>query len=160
TLYGLAVAYVALNAGLVRVLSSPLTLTMIRGAGGRLADSIQDSVTPSNAGAMALVVAAGVALPAALLRWRPGRGLVAAWIGVSLILIACGPYAISQVDTGGRYRNAFGGLWPVRVTSPGNSGHENWRKSPFPVAAGSAGDLVSYRGAASGRNVVMILLES
>src|SRR5439155_14306034 len=97
---------------------------------------------------------------AALLRWRPGRGLVAAWIGVSLILIACGPYAISQVDTGGRYRNAFGALWPVRVTSPGNSGHENWRKSPFPVAAGSAGDLVRYRGAASGRNVVMILLES
>jgi len=39
TFYGLIVAYVALNVPVARVLSSPLTLPMIRAAGGPLADS-------------------------------------------------------------------------------------------------------------------------
>src|SRR5438093_8747697 len=159
-LYGLAVAYVALNVSIVRVLSSPLTLPMMRAARGPLADSIKYSLTGPNIGAILIVVCTGIVLPVALARWRPGRGTVIGLLVVSIGVVAAGPKAISKIDTAGRYRNAFGALWPVRVDESKRQETQNWRISPFPAAFRSTNELVRYRGAAAGRNVVMVLLES
>jgi arylsulfatase A-like enzyme len=58
------------------------------------------------------------------------------------------------------YRNSFGALIPARLPSySGQSGSAGWRNSPFPSA--NAPDGISrYHGAAAGRNVVLVLLES
>ena len=50
TLYVLVVGYVALNVPIARVLSSPLTLPMMRAAGGPLADSVRYYLTLRNLG--------------------------------------------------------------------------------------------------------------
>src|SRR5437867_1492730 len=162
TLYVLIVGYVALNVPIVRVLSSPLTLPMIRAAGAPLADSVKYYLTLKNLGSIALILAAGIFLPIGLARWKPQRrGIVIAVIVVSLSFALAGPYAISKVDTAGRYRNAFGALWPTRLR-PLKDHPENtdWRSSPFPVSSNAVNQLSQYRGAAAGRNVVLIALES
>ena len=162
TLYALIVGYVALNVPIARVLSSPLTLPMIRAAGGPLADSVKYYLTPKNLGSIALILAAGTFLPICLAQRKPQRrGIVVGVIVVSLSFALAGPYAISKVDTAGRYRNAFGALWPTRLRvlneHPEN---QDWRASPFPVSSNAVNPLLQYRGAAAGRNVVLILLES
>jgi len=162
TLYALIVGYVAFNVPIARVLSSPLTLSMIRAAGGPLSDSVRYYLTPKNVGSMALILAAGTLLPMCFAQWKPRRPrTIAALIVVSLSVTLAGPYAISRVDTAGRYRNAIGALWPthlrLRNDSPKN---QDWRASPFPVASNEVNPLLRYRGAAAGRNVVLILLES
>ena len=162
TLYAFIVGYVAFNVPIARVLSSPLTLSMIRAAGGPLSDSVRYYLTPKNVGSMALILAAGTLLPMCFAQWKPRRPrTIAALIVVSLSVTLAGPYAISRVDTVGRYRNAIGALWPAhlrfRNDRPTN---QDWRASPFPVASNDVNPLLRYRGAAAGRNVVLILLES
>ncbi len=162
TLYVLIVGYVALNVPIVRVLSSPLTLPMIRAAGAPLADSVKYYLTLKNLGSIALILAAGIFLPIGLARWKPQRrGIVIAVIVVSLSFALAGPYAISKVDTAGRYRNAFGALWPTRLRPlKDHPENKDWRSSPFPVFSNAVNPLLQYRGAAAGRNVVLIVLES
>jgi phosphoglycerol transferase MdoB-like AlkP superfamily enzyme len=161
--YGLAVIYVSINVAVVRVLFSPLTPSMLRAAGGPLADSIRYYLTHQNITAMAATIAAGAVLPVLMTVLRPSlqRTSVKCSIAFAVALLAAGPYAISKVDTGGRYRNAFGALWPVHLQHvPGPAAAQQWRASPFPVSSESRMDLGRYRGAAAGRNVVLILLES
>jgi len=162
TLYALIVAYVSFNVPVARALSSPLTLPMIRAAGGPLSDSVRYYLTPKNLGSIALILAAGTLLPMCFAQWKPRRpGITAALIVVSLSVTLAGPYAISRVDTAGRYRNAIGALWPahlrLRTDRPDN---QDWRSSPFPASSNEVNQLSRYRGAAAGRNVVLILLES
>jgi len=162
TLYVLIVGYVALNVPIVRVLSSPLTLPMIRAAGAPLADSVKYYLTLKNLGSIALILAAGIFLPIGLARWKPqSREIVIAVIVVALSFALAGPYAISKVDTAGRYRNAFGALWPTRLRPlKDHPENKDWRSSPFPVFSNAVNPLLQYRGAAAGRNVVLIVLES
>src|SRR5262249_54873831 len=63
TLYGAAAAYVTINVGVERVLSSPLTWPMIGAAGGALSDSIKRHATVTNFAWMSVVFAAGIAFP-------------------------------------------------------------------------------------------------
>src|SRR5262245_31562478 len=49
-LYGAAVAYVAINVAVARVVSSPLTWPMLGATRGALADSIKYHATPVNLG--------------------------------------------------------------------------------------------------------------
>ncbi len=157
-LYGLAVLYIALNVAIVRVLFSPLTLPMIRAAGGPLADSIKYYVTVKNVAAIALTILASVllAIIARRLKLRAVPLLI-----VASAFIATGPFAISKVDTAGRYRNAFGALLPMSITSRAdNLERRDWRATPFPDDTRRITDLSRYRNSAAGRNVVMILLES
>ena len=161
TLYGVLVGYVALNVPIARVLSSPLTLPMIRATGGPLSDSIRYYITLKNVGAIALVTIIGAVLPIGFARWRPRRAAIIAVFAAGLAIVAPGPYAISKVDTAGRYRNALGALWPVRAAGPAKrAGTTNWRTSPFPPPASPSNELLQYRGSAAGRNVVIVSLES
>ncbi|MCI0336487.1 MAG: sulfatase [Acidobacteria bacterium] len=187
-LYGAAVAYVAVNVPLGRVLSTPLTWPMLRATRGALSDSIRHHVTTENIALMFLIVIAGITLPVLLQRVFsrvgadlsvfPGLGataiseqkyrsasalknwkICAAVLIPALTLILLGPLATSRIDTIGLHRNAVVALATTalpRIASRHAS--DDWQASPFENS--TSDDLSRFRGAAAGRNVVMILLES
>lgn len=170
-LYGAAVAYVAINVPVARVLSSPLTWPMLGATKGTLADSISHHATAANLSLIFLVAASGVAVPALLwwaarrFEWRAGRAAgISAAVLTGLILMVFGPMATSRVDTVGMGRNAITALATTmlpRITARAADFKTagDWRASP--VEGSSPGtDLSDLRGAAWGRNVVLIVLES
>src|SRR5207249_2543813 len=84
------------------------------------------------------------------------------WIAIVAIAIAiaiAGPFVADKVDSGGLHRNALVALaqsaWAVRAGEPASL-----PEPPPLVPDGGALDLSSLRGAAAGRNVVWITLES
>jgi len=188
TLYGATVAYVAVNVPIVRVLSSPLTWPMMRATRGTLSGSIRHHVTPGNVTLMFLIVFVGITLPLLVRRLYssvgadrcvcPGLGAAAVsgqthrsaptrkyWkiygsvLIPAFVLILLGPLATSRIETIGLHRNAVVTLATTalpRISSEHAS--DDWRASPFGASTGD--DLSRFRGAAAGRNVVMILLES
>ena len=170
-LYGAAVAYVAINVPVARVLSSPLTWSMLGAAGGALSDSIKHHATPGNLSMICLVTASGATLPFVLrlaarrYGWNGGSALgIAAAILPAFIFVALGPLAISRVETVGMERNAITALATsalprivARAADVETAGE--WRASPSGVHL-TGGDRSGLRGAAAGRNVVLIVLES
>src|SRR5437867_1264398 len=156
-LYAALVAYVAVNVPITLVLSSPLTWTMLRAARGPLLDSIQHHLTIQNLGALALVAGAGILFPALLMRLRPKAG--DALLLTTLAIVAAGPLAVSRVETAGMHRNALGALFPAGLPrAAAQSVSRDWRASPFGSTVTE--DLSQYRGAAAGRSVVLVALES
>ena len=156
-MYAALVAYVALNVPVTRVLSTPLTWTMLRAARGPLADAVLHYVTFGNLVTLAIPLAVGVILPLALARRRvePGPGVLVA----ALVVVVVGPFAASRVDTRGLHRNAFGALAATSVSRlAAVGGSDDWRASPFDARDGE--DLSALRGSLRGRNVVLIILES
>jgi hypothetical protein len=154
TVYAAFVIYVAGSVPITRVMSTPMTWPMWRAAGGALSDSMWHAVTPANLLWMGALVAAGAASPWWLAR-APRRVLVAACLAV----VALGPAAAARVETHGLERNAWSALvisaWP-RVTAEASAA--DWRAArsddtPFV-------DLTRFRGAAAGRHVVLVSLES
>ena len=170
-LYAAAVAYVAINVPVARVLSSPLTWPMIGATRGALSDSIKHHATAGNLFLMIAVAASGIACPlflrwvAGRIKWRPRAvvGISAASL-TAFGLILLGPQAISRVDTAGMGRNAVTALATTmlpRITARADDleAASNWRASPVDVSFST--ELMSgLRGSASGRNVVVIVLES
>jgi hypothetical protein len=155
--YGALAAYAALNVPVTRVLSSPLTVPMWRAAGGPLADSITHYLTPANAAAIAAVVIAALVLPRVIN--RIGEGARVAVTMATVAVAALGPLAMGRVDARGQQRNAVTALLSTltpRIAARMAWG--DWRASP--VAAGTAEDLSRAAGAAAGRNVVIVALES
>jgi membrane-anchored protein YejM (alkaline phosphatase superfamily) len=148
---------VALNVPVARLLSTPLTWPLLRAAGMPLADSISFYVTWGNVLLMLLLLSAAVVFPLQFRRLPP-RALAAVGV-VALLLVGLGPRASARLETLGLHRNALVvlavSIFP-RVTAAGESG--DWRLSPFPVAPSD--DLSHYRGAAAGRHVILISLES
>ncbi|MEP7272089.1 MAG: sulfatase-like hydrolase/transferase, partial [Acidobacteriota bacterium] len=161
TVYALAVAYVAFNVAVSRVLSTPLTVQMMRAAGGALSDSVRHHLTLANVAAMLIVIASGVLLPVITARLSTKRR--GALITAALMTVALGPMASSRVETIGLHRNALVALvasaFP-RATVDASAGNNwEWRASPF--EAGARDDALDHLvGSAAGRNVVLVLLES
>ena len=151
SVYGLAVAYVAINVPIARVLSSPLTWTMLRAARPELSDSIRHYLTPEHLAGTVLVAVAGAVLP--ILGRRVGPPGHATILTLAL-LVALGPLAARRVETAGLERNAL----LVLVTSAvprvaAQPASDEWRSSPFgPPPAGS---LERYRGLAADRKSVV-----
>jgi arylsulfatase A-like enzyme len=157
-IYGAVVVYTALNVPIARVLSTPLTWPLLRAARGPLADSILTYLTWSNVAFAVLVVAVAACLPF-LMRLIPSRLLGLAGAVVLSPFVVLGPAAVARVETFGLHRNVLAILVTTafpRVVAEGMAGGE--RASPFP--GGPAEDLSRFSGAAAGRNVVLILLES
>ena len=152
--YAIVALYVAINVPIALVLSSPLTWPMIHAAGGPLADSIAQYLTfTSLASVAAVAITAGIA-PIAIVRgprW-PSRALIA----VAGVVAASGFWASARVDTAGLERNAVTALIPVSLPDVGvAAAPADWRdETTSGVATGF------LRGAARGRNVVVIVLES
>jgi phosphoglycerol transferase MdoB-like AlkP superfamily enzyme len=155
--YGGVVLYTALNVGVARVLSTPLTWPMFRAADGELGDSIAHHATPVNLLLMLLVVAAGAGFPWLFRRVRPKHVLIGCLAAVPFV--AVGPFATAQLETLGLHRNAVVAV----VVSAFPRVAADAEPSPQPDPLGErtgAEDLSRYRGAAAGRNVVLVILES
>ena len=173
-IYGVLVIYIALNVPVTRVLSTPLTWTVLRAARGPLADAILHYVTVANVVALAIPIVTAVVLPLVLKNRRVR--LNPAGTAVCLAIVAIGPFATSRIDTGGLHRNAFGALAATSVTRVAARGSaDDWRTSPFEATEvgsrsadpgsrapdpGPHADLTSLRGSMRGRNVVLVALES
>lgn len=158
TAYAAAVAYVAVNVPVTRVLSTPLTWTMLRAARGPLADAVLHYATASNVLAMTMPLVVAVAAPFVLPHRRFAMSPTLVVAALSFILI--GPYAASRIDTRGLDRNAFGALVATALprVSAAAGGSADWRISPFDDR--DRNDLSPLRGVMRGRNVVLVVLES
>lgn len=166
TAYALVVGYVALNVPVTRVLSSPLTVPMLRAARGPLFDSLWHYVTAANVAWMIVLLAAGAIAPwpfdAAGGRQMDRRARTALTIGL-IVIAALGPAAVTHVDTRGLDRNAWTALAITavpRVIAGTSAG--DWRRprSDWPPDGGVPGDLAMLKGKAAGRHIVMVSLES
>ena len=158
-LFWLVVAYTAVNVALARILSSPLTWPMANATGGALADSIRHYLTPKNVALMAAVALAAGGFSAAT------RRLPLTWmrfgLGALILLAIAGAFGAQRVDCGGLHRNALVALADSalpHVRGGTTAATVDWRATAFESAATE--DLTSLRGAAAGRNVVLIALES
>jgi hypothetical protein len=130
---------------------------MLRATGGALGDSIVYYATPANVAMVALVVVAGAALPRLAVPARVGRAVVAATLAVAIP----GPFVESRLDIRGAQRNSVSALVLTalpRISPPVGAVDGDWRASPFPSSPEE--DLHWLQGAAAGRDVVMIVLES
>jgi len=181
--YGALVLLAAINVPVVRVLSSPLTTPMLRAARGELADSIRHHATAPNFASLAVVLLAGVLVPVLVARIPPvGARLRRAAVGALAAVPVLGWVGASRVDTAGLERHPLLAL--VRTALPRVRGDAaepadaDWRGSPFSGEAGAgttalatatattattaaaAEDLTHLRGVASGRNVLLVVLES
>jgi glucan phosphoethanolaminetransferase (alkaline phosphatase superfamily) len=156
-LYAAVVLYAAINVPIAVVLSTPLTLTMMRAAGGALADSIRHYVTPPLL--VGLTVPLVIAVVSPFMLGRRARRIGPAWGAVLIAAGALGPTATARVDTNGMHRNAVGTLvrsaWPRVGTTDATA---DWRTSPF--ASDGIDSLAHLNGIARKRNVVVVVLES
>ena len=158
--YWIIVGWAAINIPVGRVLGTPLTLPMLQATGGALADSLRLHMTPANLLLMTGTIASAASLPRALSRLRQTpRRLI---LGAALTLSALGPWSMRHADANGIDRSgvmAFADSLRPHVTA--DSDRRDWRHSPFPPAPSSAADdLTAFHGAARGRNVVIVSLES
>jgi phosphoglycerol transferase MdoB-like AlkP superfamily enzyme len=153
TMYAIVAMYAVVNIPVERVLWSPLTWPMWRAAGGPLADSIRHYATWSNAALVAAGSAAVVLAPIV------GRSIpVRPALAVTFAFVALGPVAAARLDTQGRERNAWTAL-AVGTMAPAaaTAAPRDWRASDLSVPDV---DLLYLRGAAAGRNVILVSLES
>jgi hypothetical protein len=157
TLYAVIVGYAVVNVPVIRVLGTPLTLSMLRAAGAPLADSIAHHTTFANLALPALVLVAAAAVPLLFRRARPRHVLIG--LLAAAPVIALGPLATAHVETMGSHRNAVVALATSLFPRVEASGAGD--PTPDPVAPPAPADaLARYRGAAANRNVVLVLLES
>ncbi len=152
--YAALALYAVINIPVARVLSTPLTWNMWGAARGPLADSIWRYATWQNV--LLIVMALAVASLAPLVfRRAPRLPLVAALV----LCVALGPAAVARLDTLGLERNAWTALLTTalpRMPSRASSG--DWRGTRFDRTPRE--DLSRFRGAAAGRNIVLVSLES
>ena len=158
--YWIIAAWAAINIPVGRALGTPLTLPMLQATRGALADSLRLHVTPANVLLMTGGIASAAWLPRALSRLpQKPQGLI---VGAGIALSAIGPWSVSHADANGLDRSdvmAFAESLRPHVTAA--IGRRDWRRSPFPsVPSAAANDLAALHGAAHGRNIVIVSLES
>jgi hypothetical protein len=157
TVYGALVLYAGVNVPIARVLSTPLTYPMFRAAGPALGDSVTHHATAANLGLLAMVVVAGAFLPLLFRRIRPRQ--VALGAAVALPIVVVGPFATAQVETLGLHRNAIVAV--VVSAFPRLAAATDAPPQTEPLGKPTAAmELSRYRGAAAGRSVILIILES
>jgi len=154
SIYAVLALYAAANIPVVRVLSTPLTMPMWRAARGTLADSIWLYATWTN-----VLLVVSVSAVASLAPWCARRVARRPIVAPLVVCVALGPTAVAHVDTLGLERNAWtalaGSMMPHVVAGAADSA---WRGRGFDRTRSI--DLSSFRGAAAGRNVVLVSLES
>jgi lipoteichoic acid synthase len=160
--YAAVAIYAAVNVPITVVVSSPLTPALVRASGSALADSIHHYLTPLNVIGLLLPLAAAALAPFVVRRLigRTTRAVQWSAICVAIAVAALGPIATARTETRGLHRNAIGAFVGASLVRVGSAGHDvDWRVSPFPGAP--AGEpLDRFAGAARGRNIVLIVLES
>jgi hypothetical protein len=157
SLYTLVAGYVAFNVPATRVFSSPLTWPILSATGAALSDSIKIYLTARNLLPMIAIGAIAAIVPR-LFRRRPGRRALAALAVAALLAIGLGPIARRHVELYGLHRNA---LFTLAATALAERAAPGAAPAIAPlVAEGPAIDLGRLRGAARGKNLVWVGLES
>jgi hypothetical protein len=157
TAYGLLVLYSAVNVPISRVLSTPLTCPMFAAARGTLGDSIVHYLSAGNLLLIVSVLAAGAVFPV-LLKRLSSRWACGLAVGAGLFAVA-GAWCAGTVETRGLHRNAIAAVVSTLFPRlPAVRSEAEWRRSPLEPPPEA--DLSRFRGAARGRNVLMIHLES
>src|SRR5437764_1844804 len=156
-LYAAAAAYVVVNVPVTRVLATPMTGPMWRAARGPLADSMRRHATLDMLLACGVTTAVAFAAPFAVRRLtRPAGRLI---LAILVLASALGPLATSRLDTGGFERNAWTALiesvLPSAAAAPSNA---YWTRRGFDRSRED--DLTSLAGAAAGRHIIFVSLES
>jgi arylsulfatase A-like enzyme len=158
---GLAV-YTAINVPVARVMGTPLTYTILRTVGGALSDSIRIYFTAPNLLAAGSVLACACVLPwlMARARVRPARVILVGSLLIGLLL-AAGPAARRRADLGALPRNALHTLLETTLAQYLQTRAPRMLPSLPPLAERETPlDLSSLRGAARGRSVIWVVLES
>ncbi|HVT07444.1 MAG TPA: sulfatase [Polyangia bacterium] len=159
--YAFIVVWVAVNVPVARLFATPATFAFLHATGGALGDSARGFVTPANVAAPLVIVALGFALGLRPLpppfRLMPGVGLT-----MMAVVALAGAPATAHVATLGLHRNAV--ITLARTTAahylPARSSLIEISDAACAPAEGAARDLRDLRGAARGRNVVWVILES
>jgi lipoteichoic acid synthase len=159
--YALASLYVAINVPIARVFSTPLTFSMLGATGGALLDSIRSYVSPANVLAIAAIVGVAVLAPrTGASAISSGRRVACVTLGLSVAALA-GAQLAPRIETLGLHRNA---LLTMALTTSARlspaSGARPTTALPSLPSEGRALDLTHLNGAARGRNVLWIILES
>ena len=169
--YAVFVGYVAIGVPATRVLSTPMTWTMWRAAGGALSDSIWQYVTAANLLWIAGVLVAAIAAPRVASGFLTAAALARAVSRINIATISLaifailGPFAVARVDTRGLDRNAWSALVmsalprtaDVKRTAD-TGGARNWRAGLHGLSSNT--DLSRFRAAAADQNVILVSLES
>jgi phosphoglycerol transferase MdoB-like AlkP superfamily enzyme len=153
----LLIAYAAVNVVVARVFSTPLTMPMLGATGAALSDSIVSYATFTNI-AVVLAIAGFAVASARILPRETPRALKRGFVASGAVCVLMGPMAAARIETLGMHRNAaivLARTWAARAPelSPASA------VTPLP-REGSALDLTHLAGAARGRNVVWVILES
>jgi hypothetical protein len=189
-LFAAIVGWMALNIPIARVFSTPATFSMLNASGGALADSVAVYLTVANVGMPIAVGALATAAWRRMTkrgarRFETVPGLLLARPRARTVLVIAGGCALATIGVTGRHlqgrvptlglhRNAVVTLATTTVAhlralagsspSPGSSsswaGSGGGQASACNAEDGRAVDLRDLRGAAAGRNVVWIILES
>ena len=162
-LFGVAVTYTALNLAVIRVLSSPLTLQMLKAARGALSDSIVHYLRFDVLAPVIGLVAGAALLAFALRNVTLTRRACVGLSCAGLAWVIAGPYATSKVDIRGMERNSIMALVSstlprIRAAESTDQGR-NWRQSPTGLER-DVEDLSWLRGIARNRNIILVMLES
>ncbi len=162
--YAALTGFVAINVPVARVLSTPLTYQLLGGTGGAMADSILSYVTVANVIAMLLVIGAAAVSLVVGRRARLARTPITAVVLVvaALGLVTAGRIARRRIDPAGLHGNALITLLvsSLAVRRSGGGATDRDRTADAAVAEGPARDLSFLRGAARGRNIIVVALES
>lgn len=155
-----ASVWAAINVPIARVFSTPLTDAMLGAVGGAISDSIFQRATPANLLAGAAVLA--TAWLSARLARRVGTHKLAWAVGAPVAVgLLLGPIGLDRATTLGVHRNAVVTLarttW--RAHRPPPAPAPDWSDASLP-AEGEAADLTHLAGAARGKHVIMVVLES
>jgi hypothetical protein len=152
-----ATIYAAINVPIARLLSTPMTRAMWRAAGGPLTDSIRVYLTPFTVATIAAVCAIGAIAPSAARQLSPQRTRVL--YAALLVCVGLGPMSIVRVDAVGLERNAVLTIASTTFSRGARStSASEWSAIGFD--RGHDADLAALRGAATGRDIVLVSLES
>jgi hypothetical protein len=158
--YSLAIPYVAINVPIARVFSTPLTYSMVGATGGALLDSIGSYVSLANALAILAVVLVAALAPRAFTRATSSRSMAFSALGLLVAAIG-GALLAPRIETLGLHRNA---LLTLAFTTGARLTPARAPRAAAEIAGlpfeGPALDLSHLTGAARGRNVLWIILES
>lgn len=169
SLFGLLALYLALTAPAAAILGSPLTWPMLAGAGTALGDSVRAQIGWANGLAVAAVLATALLLPRAL-RGAGAARASALILGLALLALAALLGQAVEPPPGGGHRNALVALgetaWRGRALA-GARALARAQEDPTGASLasqlpeeGPAVDLRAFAGAARGRNLIWVVLES
>jgi lipoteichoic acid synthase len=158
--YALATLYVAVNVPIARVFSTPLTYSMLGATGGALLDSINAYLSAANGLATFAVVVVGLVAPRVFAGAISTRRTAASALALSVVALG-GALLAPRIETLGLHRNALLTLASTTSVRLGAAtGPRTASEVPGLPSEGRALDLSHLKGAARGRNVMWIILES